>query len=210
MKNTAYPFLILLLLTATTAVWAAGDGADGWNLARERDGIRVFLRDVDGFAIREFRGEATMRANVEQLLALYLDADRCADWVPNCKSAELIETISDAEWIVRTELNSPWPTKNRDYVLRVVRADDEKTGATMLTFTDVKDYPGQNCCVRMTRFQGYWKFKPVAGKDAGTVQVTYQNHFNPGGGFPAALVNAALASMSFDTLSNMRQLVELR
>jgi hypothetical protein len=210
MKYATYPFVVILLLTISTTVWAADERADGWSLARERDGVSVFLRDVDGFAIREFRGVATMRASVEQLLALYLDAGRCADWVPNCKSAELIETIGDAEWIVRTELNSPWPTKNRDYVLRVVRSDDEKTGATTLTFMDVKDYSEQRCCVRMSRFQGYWKFKPVQGEKEATVQVTYQNHFNPGGGFPAALVNAAIAGMPFDTLTNMRNLVEGR
>ena len=210
MKKIILPFCIGLLMVGSSTAWASDRESNGWKVAKEKDGVTVLLREVDGSAIREFRGMVTMQTGVEQLVDLYFDAAQCSAWVPNCKTSETVEQISAIEWIIRTELNSPWPIKNRDYVLRISRSDDVETGATVLTFQDIRDFPEAGCCVRMSRFRGLWTFTPIEGGEEERVLVTYQNHFNPAGGFPARLVNAAVADMPLDTLTNMRNLVEDR
>jgi hypothetical protein len=205
MNKTMGGFFLVLFLTLAPEGGAADMDTKGWKLAKDKDGIKVLLREVEGFSIKEFHATATMNTTVERLVALYLDSEKCSAWVPNCRRSR-VENTGPLEFKLYRELRSPWPVKNRDYELRLQLSKNAETGEVLIRFQDIKDAGAEDgCCVRMSMFQGFWRFTPVPGNG---VTVTYRNHFNPGGGFPAALVNAAVADMPMDKLTNMKKLVE--
>lgn len=203
MKILIHCLLFGLILSLSAAASAAD--SNEWQIAIDDNGIQVFLRDVDGASIKEFQGTTTMNTTVDQLVALYLDPEQCKAWVPDCRTSQ-VETLSTDEFILYRRLNTPWPVKDREYALRINMTVDVESGEVTMAFEDIGDaVPDAGCCVRMNRYQGFWQFTPL---DDDTVEVTFRNHFHPGGNFPSALVNSSLADWPKESLTNMKTLLE--
>lgn len=197
-------FLAATLIAPLTA-WSVERDPNDWELAKEEDGVTVMLRHVEGYKIKEFKGTAVMRTRVADLAALYLEGSRCSEWVPDCKTSS-ITSPGPGEYRIYREMSTPWPVKNRNYLLQARLFENSETGGVIIKFEDIQDdLPDNKCCVRMSRYRGFWEFAPLG---QGRVRVTYQNHFHPGGNFPATVVNSAIAGMPFETLVNMKEVVE--
>ena len=79
-------FGVWIVAAAIALDWASAPAAHAgespWSLVRERDGIAVYTRPVEGSGIREFKGSALVTASVERIRALLRDADHFKDWFP--------------------------------------------------------------------------------------------------------------------------------
>lgn len=198
--------IALLAATLSRSAWSADLDTPPWEAAKNENGVSVALRDVEGYGIKEFRGTTTIKTKVNRLVRLFMDTEFCIAWEPECESSHIVKTISATEFILYVKMNMQWPAKDRDYVLHVTQVFDEPSGGVTLMFKDVQGVgPAGDCCVRMERYRGFWRFTPVGN---GLVEVTFQNHFHPGGNFPASLVNSAVADWPLDTLSKLKILVE--
>ncbi len=58
------------LLIATLLLCTSALATDGWNLAYDREGIRVYLKDPSASPYPQFRGVSTMKASVRTLTDL--------------------------------------------------------------------------------------------------------------------------------------------
>lgn len=204
---TAIAVVVSVFISLTASADSGESAESAWRLAKDKEGIQVFKRDVEGYSINEFQGVATIKTTVAELVDLYTDTARCVDWVPECKSSKLLDRVSDSELTVYTEINNPWPFKNRDYILSLKLAPHPQNPAGVrITYSDVKDeMPKNKCCVRMEMMRGFWDFVPAGN---GGVEVTYRYHFHPGGKLPGSVINSALPDMLFESLENMRNLLE--
>lgn len=192
------PLCILVLTTVT--VWA--DNATEWQLDRDNDGIQVYTRSVPGYDIIEVQGVTRLSAPVERLVAALSDPALCADWIPSCSEAAIVERDSDTAFTLYRRIKNTFPFKDRDYVLAVRLHREPDTDAVTLTFEDLKsDAPENRCCVRMDRYAGFWKFRPLAN---GKVEITYRVHLLPGGGLPNSMVNMGVPDLPYDTLTNLK------
>lgn len=198
--------LTVLTMTMIWLSWSSDLHAQEWELAKDEKGITVLLRDVDGYDIKEFQGTTTMKTSVERLVALFMDTEQCTAWEPECKTARIVESINASQFILYVRMHMQWPAKDRDYVLRINKTHNGDNGEVVMAFEDVQNaVPADRCCVRMERYRGFWRFTPVGHNK---VEVTFQNHFHPGGNFPASLVNSALATWPLETLIKLKALVE--
>lgn len=197
-RNLLSAALLIGLLASQTTF-----AQDGWSLARQADGIRVYVRNVDGSPLREFRGEVQIRATPDDVVEVLRDADAYRQWMPDVAASELLKA-TDTEQFHYLDNKAPWPVSNRDgiYHFTYTKAGD---GAVTVRVEAVPDYlPLREGKVRIPQAKGQWKLVP----DAEGVKVTYQMHASPGGAIPDWLANRTVVDTPYGTLKALRSRVQ--
>ncbi|SFD58442.1 START domain-containing protein [Paracidovorax konjaci] len=172
---------------------------DGWSLAKESEGIKVYVRTVEGSPLREFRGEVQIKSTPDDVVKVLRDANAFRQWMPDVAASELLKA-TDTEQYHYLDNKAPWPVSNRDgvYHFTYAKADD---GAVTVRVEAVPDYlPERAGKVRIPQAQGQWKLVP----DADGVNVTYRMHASPGGAIPAWMANQAVVDTPYGTLKALR------
>lgn len=188
----------LLLLAATASL------AEEWKLERDRDGVTVHTRRVEGIAFKEYKGATRVDARLSTLIAVFNDIEASTEWVDKCERMELVERVSPTETITYAYTPAPWPVKDRDAVVRSIIVQDPETKIVTITQRATPDHlPRERKAVRVERIESQWTFKPM---EDGAVELTYQVLTDPGGGLPAWLVNAVSVSQPFNTVKGMREM----
>ncbi|MDF3935802.1 START domain-containing protein [Pseudomonas citronellolis] len=194
--------LLLGLLLCVAAAQAPAQ--DSWRLAREEDGIRVYLSPVPGSKYQSYRGVVDIRANVQTLADLQENLRVACKWLYSCAELRLLKASGDDVWLyMRTAL--PWPARSRDLVLRI---STERTadGGLLRRIQAVPDYlppvPGQ---IRVPILAGLWSLAPLAD---GRTRVVYQMRAEPGGSVPSWLANDFVVDAPLDTLRTLRAVAE--
>lgn len=175
----------------------------GWSLAKDADGIKVYVRSVDGSPLREFRGEVHVHATPTDVVKVLRDADAFSRWMPDVIDSKLLKA-TDTEQFHYLVNRAPWPVSNRDGIYHFVYA---KTGdGTVTVRVDaVPDYlPQRPGLVRIPEADGQWKLAP----DAEGVSVTYEMHASPGGAIPSWLANQTVVDTPYGTLKALRSYLQ--
>ncbi|KDP89005.1 START domain-containing protein [Cupriavidus basilensis] len=201
MSTKRFAFSIALL--AGLALAQPSFAQDNWSLAKDAEGIKVYLRNVEGSPLREFRGEVQLNNTPEQVAGVLRDADAFRKWMPDVAASELLKA-TDTEQFHYLDNKAPWPVSNRDGVYRFSysRAGD---GAITIRVEAVPRYlPPRDGKVRVPQANGQWKLVP----NAEGVSVTYQMHASPGGAIPDWLANQTVVDTPFGTLKALRSYLQ--
>ncbi|MDH4872644.1 START domain-containing protein [Pseudomonas sp. BN515] len=193
-------------LCALGLLAASAVQAEDWKLAKDEDGIKVFLSEVPGSKYKAYRGVVTMKADMATLRALQEDVAGSCAWIHECKEQKLLKSEGAQSWTY-TRFNTPWPVTPRDSVLHVTSEIGADGSVTRVLEGVPKYLPEADGFVRVTEVQGFWKLAP---KGTGEVEVTYQVHTEPGGSVPSWLANSFVVDAPFNTLKAMRQRAEKR
>ncbi|MDH4561010.1 START domain-containing protein [Pseudomonas sp. BN411] len=193
-------------LCALGLLAASAVQAEDWKLAKDEDGIKVFLSEVPGSKYKAYRGVVTMKADMATLRALQEDVVGSCTWIHECKEQKLLKSEGAQSWTY-TRFNTPWPVTPRDSVLHVTSEIGADGSVTRVLEGVPKYLPEADGFVRVTEVQGFWKLAP---KGTGEVEVTYQVHTEPGGSVPSWLANSFVVDAPFNTLKAMRQRAEKR
>ncbi|MDH4581787.1 hypothetical protein E8F20_07855 [Pseudomonas sp. BN415] len=180
--------------------------AEDWKLAKDEDGIKVFLSEVPGSKYKAYRGVTTMKTDIATLRALQEDVTGSCAWIHECKDQKLLKNEGAQSWTY-TRFNTPWPVTPRDSVIHVTSELAADGGVTRILEGGPKYLPEADGYVRVTQVVGFWKLVP---KGAGEVEVIYQAHTEPGGSVPSWLANSFVVDAPFNTLKAMRQRAEKR
>lgn len=189
--------LTVLLATATAQ-------AEDWQVAKEKDGIKVSLSEVAGSKYKAYRGETVMKTTMAKLRALQEDVPGACAWIHECKSQKLLKHEGNQSWTY-TQFNTPWPVTSRDSVLQVTTEEGADGSLTRKLKGVPKYLPEEKGFVRVTQVDGFWKFTP---KGADQVEVIYQVHTEPGGDVPSWLANKFVVDAPFNTLKALRERAE--
>lgn len=198
MKSSALIATAVIGLLASHASLAQ----EGWSLAKESDGIKVYVREVPGSSLREFRGEVELKTGADSVVQTLKDAAAFRKWMPDVVVSDLLKS-SGTEQYHYLENKAPWPVSPRDGVYRFTYS---RSGSAVAEVTTVKveavpDYvPQREGKVRVPRADGQWKLAPTAGG----VSVSYQIHASPGGAIPQWLADRAAVDTPFETLKALR------
>lgn len=198
-KRYALFAAVLAGLLASPASFAQ----DGWTLAKEADGIKVYVRKVDNSPLREFRGEVAVKSTPEDVVRVLRDANAFRKWMPDVAASELLKA-TDTEQYHYLENKAPWPVSNRDgvYHFTYTRPGD---GTIVVRVEAVPDYlPVREGKVRIPQAEGQWKLVPSADG----VNVTYQMHASPGGSIPNWLANQTVVDTPYGTLKALRSYLQ--
>ncbi len=174
-----------------------------WSLARDAEGIKIYVRNIVGSPLREFRGEVELKASPEMVVKVLRDADAFRKWMPDVASSELLKT-TDSEQFHYLDNKAPWPVSNRDGIYHFVysKAGD---GTVTIRVEAVPDYlPLRENKVRISQANGQWKLVPSADG----VIVIYQMHAAPGGAIPGWLANQTVVDTPYGTLKGLRSYLQ--
>lgn len=193
--------LCILLFHAAIATAAP---PEEWSLDKQKDGIDVYTRPVEGSGIKEFKGVAEVEVKLERILELLRDSNQFKSWFPNTRESRLLARDGNVSYQYSV-MGTPWPMKDRDNVLQSVTTRDESTGVVHIETTAVPNYyPVQKGRFRVQKAHGTWTLRPI-GPDK--THVTFTMHLEPGGGIPQWMINLRIVATPFEALTNLRMTV---
>ena len=178
-----------------------------WELARDRNGIKVWTRNEPGYPIRAFKAVTPVDSSLSGLVSLIMDTDHVSEWAYRILGVNVLTRDDDAAtFVIYTKTDFPWPLSNRDVVLAGQIAQDEKTKLVTIRSrsTPAGQYPEQPGFLRMPDMVGDWIFRPLG---AGKVEVTMIGRANPSGNIPFGVVNLIIHETPYRTLQGLRQVI---
>ena len=93
--------------------------AEDWKLAKDEDGIKIYLSEVQGSKYKAYRGVTTINADVATLRTLQEDVKGSCQWIHACAEQSLLKHEGMQSWVY-TRFDMPWPVEARDSILHVV------------------------------------------------------------------------------------------
>jgi hypothetical protein len=188
---------------------AYSEGVSEWEMEEEEESIhlKIFTRDVEGSDLKEFKGEMLVDKKLSTIAALLLDTQVATKWVYQCHTFETVEAFDEKSSYIYLTYSVPWPVSDRDLVMSSFMVQDPKTLAIRVDINSVNDYlPESDDYVRIPRMNGHWALIP---QSQGKVLIRYQVHIDPGGIIPNWLSNSAVVDTPYNTLKDMRKMLQL-
>ncbi|WP_122710765.1 START domain-containing protein [Pseudomonas viridiflava] len=195
------PLYRMAVACGLTVLLVGAVQAEDWQVAKDEDGIKVSLSDVQGSKYKAYRGVAIINASVSKLRALQEDVAGACAWIHECQSQKVLKHEGNKAWTY-TRFNTPWPVTPRDSVL-LITTQEGADGSLTRNIQEQPDYiPEEKGYVRVAEVEGFWKLVP---KGPNQTEVTYQVHTEPGGSVPSMLANKFVVDAPFNTLKALRE-----
>jgi hypothetical protein len=204
MRKHFLSYVTCLALVGLAVIHA--DGKAEFAVEKEKNGVKVFTRKIEGSALKEFKGVTAIKTSLTSLVALMDDTDAYTQWLHEVNYAKLIQKINYFERITHTVIHAPWPVSDRDTVTYSKIVQDPKSKIITIYLKGMPDkIPPQSGKVRVPSLKGFWQFIPNKN---GYVTVIYQVHSEPGGSIPDAIANSTTTDIPYNTLLNMHRVVK--
>ncbi|HEX7692629.1 MAG TPA: START domain-containing protein [Sediminibacterium sp.] len=176
--------------------------AQEWKLRTNKNGIRVYSREVSGSKIHALKVESTFDVPASRLIAVILDIEGATEWLYSTKSCTTLKTVSPSEVYYYSEVRFPWPVSNRDFIAHLKVSQDAGTKTIHVHAENVSEMvPEKKGIVRITQSVGEWTIQPE-GKDK--IYVQYELRVDPAGSLPAWLVNMLSSKGPYESFLNLK------
>ena len=196
MKNMMTAFLVFMIATNISA-------QSNWKEKSDKDGIKVYTRELDDSALDEFKGVTVIHASINDIETVLRDVPNMVQWVPNCIISRIIE-LNDEMQIHYVAYDAPWPASGRDSYVQYKLVQEGKN--LKIYFNGLPDYgPELEDFVRVPQITGFWLLEPIS---ASKTRVTYQVSADPGGSVPTWLANAGAVDTPYNTIKGLRKRIE--
>ena len=193
--------LAFIYLLANLSVNISAFEEQDWKLSLDKDDILIYTRSVESSNFNEFRAEAEMIGTIEEFRSIILDVERYEEWMPDCKSAEIVEYPNPDDLTYHMKIKVPFPFSNRDIIQQMVLHEKED----MLEI-DIINRPEKvkqsKKYVRMLQAEGRWAIQEISEEE---ISVKFEYFADPGGGVPAWLVNSFVVKNPHITLLNIKE-----
>ena len=196
--------LLSYLLIAFLALGESTDRGE-WELKKSIDNIDVYIRSIEGSAIKEFKATTIFEnTSIEQVFEKVYGAPR---YIEDCtfNTSYYIEELSNPEerYFYYSE-KLPWPLKNRDVVSRLMI--EEQTQDKILLSIEVapEALNKKEQTIRIQKLAGFWLLE----KHPTGIKATQQIFMDPGGAVPSFLVNSLLVKGPLKTFSTLKKTLQ--
>ena len=192
---------ILIGLLAVQSIYPQETNND-WELARDKNGVIVFERDVSGSRYREVKGVILVHMSIDQVLAMvWEDHEVMCDWIYSCGEIKMIDSQERVKYFYLV-LSTMWPVKDRDNVIEA-RARNLPGGAVEITLSGLPEYiPPTESRIRIVSIHGKMTLTPVGNV---STRIEFVLHMDPGGWLPSAFANSFSIDFPWKTLQNIEE-----
>ncbi len=205
--NIIIPFLVVFLFSGSIY-----SSSFDWELEMDKNGIKVYLKELKTKDIKAFRGTVFINASVDSLLAVIMDIDACTDWLQYCQNPLILERINFSESYHYLINDLPFPVVDREFILHTKISRDPISGSITVYSESRPDYCLQlqtsDCQLIKDSFrvlvkhsQGSYLLEAVK---KGSTKVTWTQYTNPGGYIPPWLVNKIIRQVAYNTMQGLR------
>ncbi|MEZ9699929.1 START domain-containing protein [Vibrio sp. 10N.261.46.E12] len=198
---------ILTFIIIVTSFSALASDANEWKLVRDKKGIEVYNRKIEGNDFKEFRAESDTNASLSSIVALFIDTSVGTQWVENIDDMEEIKHFSEAHTITKTYTKAPWPVADREAIVENAITQDPKTMIVTIAQHGRPDYlPNDNKkVIRVAKLEARWILTPI---DDNTTHISYRVLSDPGGSIPSWLINMVAVSQPYNTLRGLYEMLD--
>ena len=198
---------ILTFVMIATSFSVLASNANEWKLVRNKKGIEVYNRKIEGNDFKEFRAEADIQANLTSIIALFTDTSVGTQWVENIDKMEEIEHFSKAHTVTKTYTKAPWPVSDREAIVENFIEQDPDTLTVMISQHGRPNYQPNDDkrIIRVAHLESRWILTPL---DNNTTHISYQVLSDPGGSIPSWLINMVAVSQPYKTLLGMSEMLD--
>jgi len=196
--------LLSYLLIAFLAVGESTDRGE-WELKKSTDNIDVYIRSIEGSAIKEFKATTIFEnTSIEQVFEQVYGAPKYKE---DCtfNTSYFIEELSNPEerYFYYSE-KLPWPLKNRDVVSRLM-IEEQTSDKILLSIEVAPDALNKKeQTIRIEKLAGFWLLE----KHPTGIKATQQIFMDPGGAVPSFLVNSLLVKGPLKTFSTLKKTLQ--
>jgi hypothetical protein len=177
--------------------------AQSWDLVKDKEGIKVYIRSEPNSTLKSFRGEVTLNVPADKISKLIIDPD-CSDWwEKNFIQSKLLDYKEGKSVLYYLVYGLPWPLNDRDFVSETSIIKDSVTGKqTLISRPLLNIVPVKPDLIRINEFSQKWILQPL---DEQNVHVIFEGFIDPGGNLPAWLNNIVLPETPFKTLHSLKE-----
>jgi hypothetical protein len=210
MKNKTLNIIniVLLILFTVSIMYGQNENSESneWKLSFSKNDVKVFTRLHDNSKVKEFKAVTTVKASVENILNIVLDASNYPKWMDNVTEAALLKKEGRNKYIIYSRVKIPWPFNDRDQITETVVERDSVSGSVICKVEILPDLKNKDKnVVRITVGNGYWLLEPLSG---GVTGVTYSFYADPGGNLPAGIINMFIEDSPYKTLLGLKEIVD--
>lgn len=179
--------------------------AQEWKLERDKSGVKIYTRFLEGWDLKQFRGEIMIKGTVADMEKTLRNAAARCKWMHNTVDTKDVKVVSENEVYAYCRLEAPWPVSDRDNVTKYTFKSISSREMYVYFKNESGVEPEKPGVVRINRMEGYWHFKQML---SGYVKVTQLAVAEAGGSVPAWLANSAVIDSPYNTLLNLKKYVE--
>lgn len=181
--------------------------AQNWNLAKDKNGVKVYTRKIEGWGIKEYKVNMTVKASLSKVVSVLKDAKGRYEWLHNILEVREVERPNKDIVAIYSKVDAPWPVTDRDNITQFSFSYPSSNTARvdMKIIKSHKKAPIYDGVVRVDRLQGYWMLKD---KGNGYVEIVQQCAAEPGGSIPDWLVNSAVVDTPYNSMYKLKQYIE--
>ena len=199
--SARYIGLLFLLIISARAGFAQED----CSLRKDSEGVKVYLCENPESSFKTIIVELDVPATLSQYAAVVLNVENYINWQYKVANQKILEQVSKTELVYYSEVETPWPASNRDYIFHLLMEQDPNSLVINLFLSAEPEYlPENKGIVRIPFAKSHLTVTPL---DAGNVRVRYELDINPGGEVPAWIINMFAANAPWQTYVNFRDQV---
>ncbi|MBP6977148.1 MAG: hypothetical protein PHD61_11235 [Bacteroidales bacterium] len=177
--------------------------ADGWELVKDKDGIKIYTRSTENSKFKTYRGEAITNIGMNEMYRILIDLDNYDQWVYSNSESRLLSETGNGEYTYYSVMSLPFPFDNRDMttVMKVSMGQDTIRFVTSL----VKGKPSPKGIVPIAAYEEITTLVKLGEKQ---VKMIMEGYFEPGGTLPAWVINMFLSEGPYQSLMTLKKLHE--
>lgn len=172
-----------------------------WELAKDKNGIKVFARKVSDSEFYETKSTCHFKTTKDEFLAFVWDIENYPNWQSEYKTAKIIANKSNNDKTAYLEFEAPWPINNRDVVIDMKQVEKDNTTFIYIKVNKTSIEPKESA-IRMSKYDGYWEIK----ESGDGIEVTQQMSTNPEGYTPAILIEFYKVTGPFNAFNTMQEM----
>ncbi len=196
-------FLISIMLSGNTK---ANEKIGEWMLETDRDGIQVYVMNVQGTDIVKAKSITEIKATVEQVQTVLNDLPGRSKWVPFLKKSITLKINSKSSRLEYSVFSAPWPASNRDflYSMQLLSTSDQQRVYEMRSVVN-RVMPEINKLIRGEIIESRYTLTRI---DNEVTQVELIYHADPKGWLPNWIINIIQKILPYKILKNLRHIIE--
>lgn len=195
---------VLIIVLLTIAFVSKGQS---WELAKDKNGVKVYTRKLDGWGIKEYKVVMNIKTSPAKIVTALKDVPSRYEWAHNSIEIREIERPNNDNVAIYNKVDAPWPVADRDNITRF-KFSYPSTNLTRVDMTVIKSHakaPVYDGIVRIERLKGHWL---IRDKGNGWTEVIQQCVAEPGGSLPDWLANSAVVDTPYNSMYNLKKYIE--
>lgn len=195
---------VLIIVLLTIAFVSKGQS---WELAKDKNGVKVYTRKLEGWGIKEYKVVMDIKTSPSKIVTALKDVPSRYEWAYNSIEIREIERPNSDNVAIYNKVDAPWPVADRDNITRF-KFSYPSAKMIRVDMTVIKSHakaPVYDGIVRIERLKGYWL---IRDKGNSWTEIIQQCVAEPGGSLPDWLANSAVVDTPYNSMYNLKKYLE--